>query len=139
MPEEFYNVGGKTKWYGAALLRFSPHEFEQDVGFHCLGWPIDHVELEPYYAQAEALLHVKAFDNEPGLQKLIDRIISGDPRWRAEPLPLGLKKEILHDIQETKHFDGFASPRAYKADAECTTCWHRSTMTRGSPCTLKKR
>ena len=27
IPGEFYNVGGKTKWYGAALLRFAPHEF----------------------------------------------------------------------------------------------------------------
>ena len=23
VPDEHYNVGGKTKWYGAALLRFS--------------------------------------------------------------------------------------------------------------------
>ena len=30
MPGEFYNVGGKTKWYGAALLRFAPHEFEAE-------------------------------------------------------------------------------------------------------------
>jgi choline dehydrogenase-like flavoprotein len=118
VPEEFYNVGGKTKWYGAALLRFSPHEFEQDAGFHCRGWPINYVELEPYYAQAEALLHVRVFDNESGLQKLIDRIIAGDPGWRVEPLPLGLKKEILQDLKEAKHFDGFASPGAYKADAE---------------------
>ncbi len=25
VPSEFYNLGGKTKWYGAALLRFPPH------------------------------------------------------------------------------------------------------------------
>jgi len=31
VPGEFNNVGGKTKWYGAALLRFSPHEFEADT------------------------------------------------------------------------------------------------------------
>ena len=30
IPGEYYNVGGKTKWYGAALLRFSPHEFGAD-------------------------------------------------------------------------------------------------------------
>src|SRR5215469_10334458 len=29
-PEEHFNVGGKTKWYGAALLRFSDHEFLAD-------------------------------------------------------------------------------------------------------------
>ena len=32
IPGEYYNVGGKTKWYGAALLRFSPHEFEAGPG-----------------------------------------------------------------------------------------------------------
>jgi choline dehydrogenase-like flavoprotein len=65
------------------------------------------------------LLGVRAFANEPGLQKLVDRIIAGDPGWRAEPLPLGLKQEILLNIPEAKHFDGFASPGDYKADAEC--------------------
>ncbi|MDT8388067.1 MAG: GMC family oxidoreductase [Thiogranum sp.] len=118
VPEEYYNVGGKTKWYGAALLRFSPHEFEQDAGFQCPGWPVDYAELEPWYAQAEALLGVKAFVNEPGLRKLIDRIVANGSGWRAEPLPLGLRKEILMNIPESKHFDGFASPGAYKSDAE---------------------
>jgi len=118
VPEEYYNVGGKTKWYGAALLRFSPHEFEADAGFHCLGWPIDYTELEPYYLQAEQLLKINHFDNEPGLRRLIDRLVAGKNSWRAKPLPLGLKKEILRNNREAKHFDGFASPGAYKAEAE---------------------
>ena len=29
-PEEYFNLGGKTKWYGAALLRYGPHEFCRD-------------------------------------------------------------------------------------------------------------
>ena len=118
IPEEYYNVGGKTRWYGAALLRFSPHEFQEDKEFACAGWPIDYIELEPYYVQAEQLLKTSHFDNEAGLQQLINRILAGDHAWRAESLPLGLKKDILNDIQETKHFDGFASPGAYKADAQ---------------------
>ncbi|MFV9616909.1 MAG: FAD-dependent oxidoreductase, partial [Gammaproteobacteria bacterium] len=118
IPEEYYNVGGKTRWYGAALLRFSPDEFQQDKAFACAGWPIDYIELEPYYVQAEQLLKISHFDNETGLQQLINRIVAGDPAWRAESLPLGLKKDILNVIQETKHFDGFASPGAYKADAQ---------------------
>lgn len=32
VPGEYYNVGGKTKWYGAALMRFSAHEFQPDPG-----------------------------------------------------------------------------------------------------------
>src|SRR5438552_4903142 len=30
-PEEHFNLGGKTKWYGAALLRFSPQGFDADL------------------------------------------------------------------------------------------------------------
>jgi choline dehydrogenase-like flavoprotein len=118
LPEEFSNVGGKTKWYGAALLRFSPHEFEADDEFKCLAWPISYEDLEPYYQQAEDILEVKNFDNEPELQALIDKLVAGDHGWRAESLPLGLKKEILQDEKEAKHFDGFASMSGYKSDSE---------------------
>lgn len=118
VPGEYYNVGGKTKWYGAALLRFAPHEFKEDKAFGCLDWPVAYRDLEPYYAMAEALLQVRRFDNEPRLRRLIDTIVAGDARWRAAPLPLGLNAEILGDPEEAKHFDGFASVRGFKADAE---------------------
>ena len=39
-PEEHFNLGGKTKWYGAALLRFSPLEFETEPAYAVPGWPI---------------------------------------------------------------------------------------------------
>jgi choline dehydrogenase-like flavoprotein len=118
IPGEFYNVGGKTKWYGAALLRFAPHEFEADPAYQALAWPFGYDELAPYYDEAEQLLHVNRFDNEPELQALIERIVAHDPSWRPEPLPLGLKREILNDPAEAKHFDGFASACGYKSDAE---------------------
>ncbi len=118
IPGEFYNLGGKTKWYGAALLRFSAEEFQPDPDFQCLGWPITVDDLRPYYEEAEALLDVNRFDNEPELQALLDKIVAADSRWRPEPLPLGLKREILDDEQEAKHFDGFASACGYKSDAE---------------------
>ncbi len=129
VPGEFYNVGGKTKWYGAALLRFSPHEFEADAEHQCLAWPFGYDELAPYYDEAEELLHVNQFDNEPELQALIDNIIEHEPAWRSEPLPLGLKKEILNDPQEAKHFDGFASACGYKSDAE----WNLIDLIRDDP------
>jgi choline dehydrogenase-like flavoprotein len=118
VPDEHYNVGGKTKWYGAALLRFSAHEFAADPGHQCLAWPFGLEELEPYYDEAERLLHVNRFENEPELQLLIDRIVEGGSGWRADALPLGLKPEILQDEREAKHFDGYASVAGYKADAE---------------------
>ena len=118
VPSEFYNVGGKTKWYGAALLRFAPHEFEADPDFQCLPWPFGYDELAPFYDQAEELLHIHRFENEPELQKLVDKIVAADSSWRPEPLPLGLKRAILEDAEEAKHFDGFASVSGFKSDAE---------------------
>jgi choline dehydrogenase-like flavoprotein len=118
VPDEYYNVGGKTKWYGAALLRFGAHEFEPDPDHQCLGWPFGLAELEFYYDEAERLLHVNHFDNERELQELLVKIVRADPGWRTVPLPLGLKPEILNDENEAKHFDGYASVAGYKADAE---------------------
>ncbi len=118
IPGEYYNVGGKTKWYGAALLRFSPHEFAADEAHQCLAWPFGYETLAPYYDRAEALLHIDRFDNEPQLQALLDKISAADPTWRAEPLPLGLRRAILDDPEEAKHFDGYASVSGYKSDAE---------------------
>lgn len=115
---EHYNLGGKTKWYGAALLRFSAHEFDADPDFQYLAWPFGLAELEPYYAEAERMLHVNHFPNEPELQSVIDKILATDSTWRVAPLPLGLKPEIVNDPKEAKHFDGYASVAGYKGEAE---------------------
>ncbi len=129
IPGEFYNVGGKTKWYGAALLRFAPHEFRPDGAHQCLGWPIGYDDLAPYYDEAEHLLNVNCFDNEPELQSLLDSITAADGAWKPQPLPLGLKREILTDEEEAKHFDGYASACGYKSDAE----WNLIDPIRGAP------
>ncbi|MDX8380460.1 MAG: GMC family oxidoreductase [Gallionella sp.] len=118
VPDEFYNVGGKTKWYGAALLRFAPHEFESDAKFKCLGWPIAYSDMTPFYNQAEALLGINYFANEPQMQRLIDRIVKHNARWQPQLLPLGLKKDIVQYPLEAKHFDGFSSAGGYKSDAQ---------------------
>lgn len=118
VPGEYYNVGGKTKWYGAALLRFAAHEFEADAVHQCLAWPFGLQELDGYYDEAESLLHVNRFDNEPELQRLVEAIVRHHPSWRPEALPLGLKAEIVDSPEEAKHFDGYASVAGYKADAE---------------------
>jgi len=52
VPEEHFNLGGKTKWYGAALLRFAPHEFEADAAHQCRAWPIGYEDLAPFYDEA---------------------------------------------------------------------------------------
>jgi choline dehydrogenase-like flavoprotein len=117
-PEEYFNLGGKTKWYGAALLRYGRHEFAADPSHQCPGWPLSYDELVPFYEQAEALLRVREFDCEPNLQQIIARLAQHAPNWQSEPLPLGLSKRILDNAAEARHFDGFASPEHLKGDAE---------------------
>jgi choline dehydrogenase-like flavoprotein len=118
VPGEFYNVGGKTKWYGAALFRFRPEEFEAEPNFDLLGWPFGYDELEPYYNEASDLLRITTFKNEPQLQALLDKITTADPAWQLHPLPLGLSHDIVNHPEEAKHFDGFASPSGLKSDSE---------------------
>jgi choline dehydrogenase-like flavoprotein len=118
VPGEYFNLGGKTKWYGAALLRFGADEFSADAARGYLGWPFGLDTLAPYYDQAEQLLGVRHFDYEPQLRRIIDGLTHNGSGWRAEPLPLGLSADILRHTEEAMHFDGFASVRGLKSDAE---------------------
>jgi len=118
MPEEYFNLGGKTKWYGAALLRFHPAEFEADSAFGYLPWPIGYAELEPFYQEAETLLGVHVFAVEADLKALNHRLLQQHSGWQSLPLPLALHPSIAQDELEARHFDGFASTKNLKADAE---------------------
>lgn len=118
VPGEYANLGGKTKWYGAALLRFAPEEFEADPAHRCAAWPIGYRELEPFYDEAERLLGVRHFPIEPDLKRMLAAIRARDPQWREQPLPIGLHADILQDLNEARHFDGFALPSGRKADAQ---------------------
>jgi len=117
-PEEYFNLGGKTKWYGAALLRYSPREFEPDAAHQCLGWPIGYADLEPYYAEAEQRLGVREFAPEPGLATIVRRLTRSGSHWQAEALPLALSAQITEHPEEAAHFDAFASVKDLKGDAE---------------------
>ncbi len=117
-PEEHFNVGGKTKWYGAAVLRYSPHEFEADPDHQCLAWPIGYRDLEPYYDEAERLLGVRLFPAEANLTSIARRIRHRNSGWKTEPLPLALSPEIINHPEEARRFDAFASVKGLKADAE---------------------
>jgi len=59
-PHTNYNVGGNTKFYGAALFRLREKDFGEIR--HPSGispaWPIGYDELEPYYTEAESRYHV---------------------------------------------------------------------------------
>jgi choline dehydrogenase-like flavoprotein len=59
-PHTNYNVGGNTKFYGAALFRLRREDFGEirHHGGISPAWPIGYDDLEPYYLQAEELYHV---------------------------------------------------------------------------------
>lgn len=59
-PHTNYNVGGNTKFYGAALFRMRREDFGEIRHFDGISpaWAISYDELEPYYAAAERLYHV---------------------------------------------------------------------------------
>ena len=117
-PEEHFNVGGKTKWYGAALLRFSAREFLPEASYACLGWPISLNDLAPYYEQAERLLGVRAFDCEPDLAAILERLQASRSGWQSVPMPMALAGDIVNHPDEAAHFDGFASVANLKGEAE---------------------
>ena len=117
-PEEYFNLGGKTKWYGAALARFEPHEFEAEPVHQCLPWPISYRELLPYYEQAETLLGVHQFEPEPDLQAIVGKLTRDGGGWNARPLALALDSRIVEHPEEAAHFDAFASVKNLKADGQ---------------------
>jgi len=117
-PEEYFNLGGKTKWYGAALARFEPHEFEAEPAHQCLPWPISYQELAPYYEQAEALLGVHRFEPEPDLRIIVGKLTRNGDGWNAQPLMLALDPRIVEHPEEAAHFDAFASVKNLKADGQ---------------------
>ena len=118
MPEEYFNLGGKTKWYGAALLRYDAQEFSAEPAYSCLEWPIRYDDIVPYYIEAERLLGVRTIEGEPDLMRIADRLIARTPSWSHRSMPMGLAVDILKAPAEARHFDGFASVADLKADAE---------------------
>jgi choline dehydrogenase-like flavoprotein len=118
VPEEYFNLGGKTKWYGAALLRIDRTEFAADADFECMGWPITYDDLVPSYDEIEHLLGVRTFPIEPDLEIIRQGIAKQDSGWQDFPLPLGLASSILGNENEARHFDGFASTLGLKAEAQ---------------------
>jgi len=118
MPEEYFNLGGKTKWYGAALLRYDVQEFAAEPAYSCLEWPIGYDDMVPHYIEAERLLGIRSIEGEPDLMRIADRLVARSPSWSHQSMPMGLSGDILELPLEARHFDGFASVADLKADAE---------------------
>ncbi len=104
-----YCVGGNTKFYGSALMRFRAEDFGKVVHYDGISpaWPLSYEDFEPYYTQAEHLYHVHGqrgidpteppasgpypypmVSHEPRIQKLFDDFCGLG--YRPFPLPLGI-------------------------------------------------
>jgi len=139
-----YYVGGNTKVYGAALLRFRKEDFGEVRHFGGISpaWPLDYEDFEPYYTRAEHLYHVHGehgvdptegpasapyrhspVSHEPRIQELYDDLQRDG--YHPFPLPLGILLEekdgkALHTSACVRcpAFDGFPCLVNGKADAQ---------------------
>lgn len=115
LPDEYYNPGGKTRWYGAALMRLPAPDFVPDPPLGLLEWPFPREALLPWYAVAEALLGVRTFDPEPDLALLSTAL--SHHGWQAAALPLALAPETQRHPVMSARFDGYALDPGWKGDA----------------------
>jgi len=138
-PYTHYCVGGNTKMYGAALLRMREHDFGEVRHFGGISpaWPITYDELEPYYAQAEAMYDVHGqrgldpcepwasgpfphgpLEPEPHVAELQSDLERAG--CRPFPIPLGVRlDERVRGAAPRKlgFFDGYPDLTESKADA----------------------
>jgi len=139
-PGIHYFVGGNTKVYGAALLRFRREDFGE-ISHHggiSPSWPVSYEDMEPYYSKAEQLHFVhglrgsdpteppapKAYPyppiaHEPRIQELDDDLKRLG--LHPFPLPLGLKLDEanrhLSPCIKCNTCDGFPCLVNAKADS----------------------
>jgi choline dehydrogenase-like flavoprotein len=89
-PHTNYNVGGNTKFYGAALFRLRARDFGElrHHGGTSPAWPLGYDEFEPWYTEAERLYHVHGNRGEdptepPASAPFPHPAVSHEPRLRA--------------------------------------------------------
>jgi len=111
-PNTHYWVGGNTTFYGAALFRLRPGDFEERLhpGGVSPAWPISYIDLAPYYTRAEKKWQVhgkRGVDpTEPGGEADYDfPPLRHDPTvanlekhfqglgWHPSPMPLGIHRD----------------------------------------------
>jgi choline dehydrogenase-like flavoprotein len=89
-PGTHYNVGGNTKFYGAALFRMREADFGE-LKHHdgsSPAWPLAYRDFEPYYAEAERLYRVHGARGEdptepPASGPFPHPAVSHEPRIQA--------------------------------------------------------
>ena len=138
-PGACYNVGGSTKFYGAALFRLRERDFEtlEHKGGISPAWPMSYSEMESYYDEAERMFRVHGDDtgdktaphrngpypfgpvpSEPVVAHLADRLRSQGISPSA--MPSGVNSGTAGSCILCRTCDGFPCKIGQKNDAE--TC-----------------
>src|SRR5688500_8250286 len=126
-PHTNYNVGGNTKFYGAALFRLRREDFGElrHHGGISPAWPISYDDIEPYYTAAERLYEVHG-----------ERGADPTEPWASAPYdhpPLAHEPRIqqLHDDLVAQGHSPFHVPLGIRLNAanprkspciRCATC-----------------
>ncbi|MEM7296207.1 MAG: GMC family oxidoreductase [Pseudomonadota bacterium] len=135
-PGNYYNVGGNSKFYGCALLRYRREDFAPiaHLGGTTPGWPIGYDDLECDYQAAEELYQVRGslgadptepehsgtyphppVPHEPDLANLSRRL--SRVGLTPSPIPLGLDLDAWLAGGSTT-WDAFPGTEQGKMDAE---------------------
>jgi choline dehydrogenase-like flavoprotein len=119
-PQTNYSVGGNTKVYSGALMRFRERDFEE-VKHHqgiSPAWPLKYQDFEPYYSEAEQLYRVHgktgddptepshgqeypqpALTHEPQVQEICSALT--EQGLHPATLPIGLGDQGRTDAEDT--------------------------------------
>lgn len=137
-PGNYYNVGGNSKFYGAALIRYRKPDFEvrQHSGGTSPGWPISYDDLAPDYQAAEEMYavrgvtgqdpteppHAQAYPHspvpdEPDIAALRERLKAAGLHPSTIPLGVDLDRWLAAGLTT---WDAYPNTCGGKMDAE--TC-----------------
>lgn len=130
-----YYVGGNTKVYGAALLRFRIEDFGEvrHYGGISPAWPLSYEDFEPYYTKAEHLYHVHG---EHGIDPTEG---PASAPYRYPPVTHAPRiQELYNDLQRCGHHP-FPLPLGILLDEKDGKALHASRCVRcaafdGFPC-----
>ncbi len=143
-PGNYYNVGGNSRFYGAALIRYREADFGalRHGGGTTPGWPISYDTLEPDYQAAEQLYAVRGatgadptepahsgayaygpVPDEPDISDLRARLTKAG--FHPSSIPLGLDIDLWLSAGRTT-WDAYPNTCGGKMDAE--TCGLKAAL-----------
>jgi len=136
-PGMYYNVGGSTKFYGAAMFRLREADFEdlEHKDGVSPAWPYGYAALAPYYDEAERIFTVHGDDSMDRTsprrgapfpyppvpsEPIVAQMAQKFQRQGLSPsaLPLAVKSGTAGTCILCKTCDGFPCKIAQKSDAE---------------------